>query len=51
MPFKVEEKEEIHIDDDDVFLPAIIQVPHKTQKKTKFSSLIVIFLLGLNILI
>jgi len=36
MPFKVEEKEEIHIDDDDVFLPAIIQVPHKTKKDKIF---------------
>ncbi len=30
MLFKAEEKEELHIDDDDVFLPAIIQIPHKT---------------------
>jgi hypothetical protein len=32
MPLKVEEKEEIHTDDDDddVLFPAIAQVPHKT---------------------
>ncbi len=33
MPLKAKEKEKIHIDDDDVFLPAIAQVLHKTQKK------------------
>ncbi len=35
MPLKAEEKEEIHIDDDDAFLLAIIQIPHKTWKKEK----------------
>jgi hypothetical protein len=40
MPFKAKENEEIqneeiHRDDDDVLLLAIIQVPHKTQKKNR----------------
>jgi hypothetical protein len=51
MPLQAEEKKEIHIDDDDVILLAIPQVPHKTRKKDFFFSLIVIFLLNFNIMI
>jgi hypothetical protein len=44
MPLKVEEKEEIHTDDDDdVLLPAIAQVPHKTRKKDNFLPLLCSF--------
>jgi hypothetical protein len=35
MPLKAKEKEEIHIDDDDVLLPTIAQVPHKTRRKDR----------------
>jgi hypothetical protein len=35
MPLKAKEKEKIHINDDDVLLPTIAQVPHKTQKQKK----------------